>query len=54
MIEIKNLSHTLGNKTVLKDISLTFSENKIFGLLTAKSQTFQIPLKSSWFLLLAW
>lgn len=32
MIEIKNLSHTLGNKTVLKDISLTFSENKIFGL----------------------
>jgi ABC-2 type transport system ATP-binding protein len=32
MIEIKNLSHTLGNKAVLKDISLTFSENKIFGL----------------------
>ena len=32
MIEIKNLSHTLGNKAVLKDIDLVLSDNKIFGL----------------------
>ncbi|MBQ8344515.1 MAG: ABC transporter ATP-binding protein [Clostridia bacterium] len=32
MIEIKNLSHSLGDKTVLKDINLTFPENRIFGL----------------------
>ena len=32
MIEIKNLSHTLGTKAVLKDIDLVLSDNKIFGL----------------------
>ena len=32
MIEIKNLSHTLGTKAVLKDINLVLSDNKIFGL----------------------
>ena len=32
MIEIKNLSHTLGNKAVLNDIDLVLSDNKIFGL----------------------
>lgn len=32
MIEIKNLSHTLGTKAVLNDIDLVLSDNKIFGL----------------------
>ena len=32
MIEIKNLSHTLGTKAVLKDIDFVLSDNKIFGL----------------------
>ena len=32
MIEIKNVTHSLGNKTVLKDVSLTLREGSVMGL----------------------
>ena len=32
MIEINNLSHSLGNKTVLKDINLEIADNTILGI----------------------
>ena len=33
ILEVKNLSITLGNKEILKDVSLTIPKGKIVGLL---------------------